>query len=599
MIKTPKKRTIMLCYANYRYYLAQQRLLASARQFNDFDEYYAFAPWDVDSDFRKTHAKIFENSRGDGYRLWKPYFINQMLDNMAEGEILFYIDSDAYFIDSCKPLIELCRQEQTPIISFSCLSKERIWTKRDCFIALDCDSPEYSDSVQTISGYSLWRKSSLTVQLAKDWLYYMQNYHLVSDSPSDMPNHPGFIEHRHDQSVFSLLCKKYAITPYRDPCQHGNQPMDEPILKNPLYPQILHLDRKISTPLRLISKRCFHYMWKTIVFDKMHYGHISLKMEINKLRNKLKSIFYSSYYYTFIITRLQNYYLFKRIPKESESYIMIKDKADRAGSQVMAKYSAILYARNHGVKYVYAPFEKGHIQNEEELEKWDEFFNVSENEIGINEIKSLGIRSISLMSITSMLLGFLSFKSQRYIYTNNHFHVYTDRLPNQYTKLQDMFRLKYDNSLKEYELHNDPQRINIAVHIRRGDVDQRLLTRFTQNSSIRKGLLKITQILAHLEINHKISIYSQGKIEEFQELEDLVEEFYLDHDAFSTFHNLVKADVLIMAKSSFSYAAALLSKGIILYEPMWNKPLEKWIVNSDGAFEEERFREQMKECLAI
>ncbi|MGU9956365.1 MAG: hypothetical protein ACNYPI_01590 [Arenicellales bacterium WSBS_2016_MAG_OTU3] len=160
----------MLCYANYRYYLAQQRLLASARQFNDFDEYYAFAPWDVDSDFRKTHAKIFENSRGDGYWLWKPYFINQMLDNMAEGEILFYIDSDAYFIDSCKPLIELCRQEQTPIISFSCLNKERIWTKRDCFIALDCDSP------------------------------------------NDMPNHPGFVEHRHDQSVFSLLGKKYAIT---------------------------------------------------------------------------------------------------------------------------------------------------------------------------------------------------------------------------------------------------------------------------------------------------------------------------------------------------------------------------------------------------
>ncbi len=284
-----KKRTIMLCYANYNYYLAQQRLLASARQFNDFDEYYAFAPWDVDSDFRKTHAKIFENTRGDGYWLWKPYFINQMLDNMAEGEILFYIDSDAYFIDSCKPLIELCRQEQTPIISFSYNSpnnrpkKESIWTKRDCFIALDCDSPEYSDSVQTITGYHLWRKSSLTVQLAKDWLYYMQNYHLASDSPSDMPNYPGFIEHRHDQSVFSLLGKKYAITPYRDPCQSGNKSMDEPIFKNSPYPQILHLDSKKNNVINLINKRYFHYLWKTIVFYKTYYGY----SRINPLRRVL------------------------------------------------------------------------------------------------------------------------------------------------------------------------------------------------------------------------------------------------------------------------------------------------------------------------
>jgi len=30
---------------------------------------------------------------------------------------------------------------------------------------------------------------------------------LVDDSPSVLPNADGFIENRHDQSVFSLLCK--------------------------------------------------------------------------------------------------------------------------------------------------------------------------------------------------------------------------------------------------------------------------------------------------------------------------------------------------------------------------------------------------------
>ena len=305
--------------------------------------------------------------------------------------------------------------------------------------------------------------------------------------------------------------------------------------------------------------------------------------------------------YLFIRTRLQSYYVLKKIPKEIKSYIMIYGRKDGTGAQVQSKCSAILYARSHGLRYVHTPFEKGHMKTKEELDRWEEFFNLFENEIGTKEIESLGIRSINLMSITSMLLGCLSVKkSTPCLYKKNHFNEYVNRFPNKYAELQDMFRLKYDNSLKEYELHNDPQRINIAVHIRRGDVrPNNWAARFTQNSSIRKGLLKITQILAHLEINHKISIYSQGKLEEFQEFEDVVEDFYLNHDVFSTFHNLVKADVLIMAKSAFSYSAALFSKGIILYEPMWNKPLDKWIINSDGAFEGERFREQVTEYLAV
>ena len=35
---------------------------------------------------------------------------------------------------------------------------------------------------------------------------------MVNDSPSLKKNFPGFIENRHDQSVFSLLCKKNSIS---------------------------------------------------------------------------------------------------------------------------------------------------------------------------------------------------------------------------------------------------------------------------------------------------------------------------------------------------------------------------------------------------
>ena len=42
-----------------------------------------------------------------------------------------------------------------------------------------------------------------------EWLYLMtrDGYHFVTDAPSRIPNQPDFREHRHDQSVFSLLSK--------------------------------------------------------------------------------------------------------------------------------------------------------------------------------------------------------------------------------------------------------------------------------------------------------------------------------------------------------------------------------------------------------
>ena len=47
-------------------------------------------------------------------------------------------------------------------------------------------------------------------QMFNKWYETIQNYHLVDDSPSATMNDTLFIEHRHDQSIFSLLRKKYG-----------------------------------------------------------------------------------------------------------------------------------------------------------------------------------------------------------------------------------------------------------------------------------------------------------------------------------------------------------------------------------------------------
>ena len=58
---------------------------------------------------------------------------------------------------------------------------------------------------------------------------------------------------------------------------------------------------------------------------------------------------------------------------------------------------------------------------------------------------------------------------------------------------------------------------------------------------------------------------------------------------------LVEADILIMANSSFSYVAGLLSDGIKICEPDSYPPLEPWLVRRpNGDFDEQSFERQLQ-----
>jgi len=49
------------------------------------------------------------------------------------------------------------------------------------------------------------------MHLVEEWLRVSLLYdsHFLRDTPSYKPNYPGFVEHRHDQSILSLLVRKY------------------------------------------------------------------------------------------------------------------------------------------------------------------------------------------------------------------------------------------------------------------------------------------------------------------------------------------------------------------------------------------------------
>ena len=90
---------------------------------------------------------------------------------------------------------------------------EKNYSKRDAFILLGVDMPFYTNSFHYGAGIQIYRKSLYTEKFLEELLYYSQDKRIITDdhNTQGQKNYEGFKENRHDQTVLSLLTKKYDL----------------------------------------------------------------------------------------------------------------------------------------------------------------------------------------------------------------------------------------------------------------------------------------------------------------------------------------------------------------------------------------------------
>lgn len=241
----------LINFADQRFQETQQ-LGNMFAQLHGLDLTYSYTAERFTDEFRdyiENHKEIFNCKRGYGFWLWKPFLIAHVLNKIQDGDNLIYADSGLIFFRSPTPLFELLNQHDQLFFSLpGCLN--RTWSKRDLFIALDCDRSKYWDHLQSAGQCSVWRANSSSKQRVAEWLSWCEHYNLISDHPSSAPNLPEFIDHRHDQSILSLLTIKWGVEIFRNPNQHGyehpqnNSPYDTlafavgVMSENTLFPEI-------------------------------------------------------------------------------------------------------------------------------------------------------------------------------------------------------------------------------------------------------------------------------------------------------------------------------------------------------------------------
>jgi hypothetical protein len=254
---------LLLNFATANFQKAQQFNSKTALQVGGFDRVFCANLDLVDGDFKRKHSAILNHSKGAGYWLWKPYFLLRALTELQDGDVLMYADSASHFINSAIPLLNLPAAFHQDIIPFELELPESAWTKRDTFFYMGIDGRGFEQSRQFLASFIVIRKSATSIQFAQEYLHHCCNPNILTDLENScgLPNYPGFKAHRHDQSVFSLLCKKYSLQGFRDPSQWGNSRIAK--YANSDYPQILEHTRQKSP-----KQAKFFYKIKRFFFPK-------------------------------------------------------------------------------------------------------------------------------------------------------------------------------------------------------------------------------------------------------------------------------------------------------------------------------------------
>ena len=229
MLNIPNKK-ILFNYADGGFYQSQLKNSQCAI-LAGFNIVFQMKKENIDPIFYKNNKEILDSPRGAGYWLWKYYFQDKLLSCMEETDILMYCDSGANFIRSAQPLFDAVSSDKNGIICFQTPDRpnyhlEKMWTKNKVFSSLGIDTidKEHQERIkntpQIQAGFRIMRGTEFAKDFTKKCLNYACKKELIDDSL--MVEDIDFKENRHDQSIWSVMCKIHSVTNMDDFSQWGH-----------------------------------------------------------------------------------------------------------------------------------------------------------------------------------------------------------------------------------------------------------------------------------------------------------------------------------------------------------------------------------------
>jgi len=203
-------------FSDKKYESRQKELENFAKDSNKFKTITSYTKdWLIETDFYKNNKNILDLQRGCGYWLWKPYIIKEKIKEIEHNDVIFYIDCGDWFsLNIIDYVLNKMSSEEHYILFHEYQEyKNSNWTKRDCFILMNCDEEKFWSGKHIEAGVLFVKNNLFSINLIDEWLEFCKNEQILTDIDNKHGiNLPDFKDHRHDQSILTNLKIKYNIS---------------------------------------------------------------------------------------------------------------------------------------------------------------------------------------------------------------------------------------------------------------------------------------------------------------------------------------------------------------------------------------------------
>jgi hypothetical protein len=253
-------------------------------------------------------------------------------------------------------------------------------------------------------------------------------------------------------------------------------------------------------------------------------------------------------------------------------YLTYSQYIDGMCAQYQRIIGIIALAESYGCTYLHTPIKQMEHVSQDEIVEIENFLQINSYYKKEDSIIFNYVHRVSNMEIEGAILHFKSQSNttNTLLMINNPLAI-LDANIQLYNKVMPMLRnIKKGRDL----IYFNKNAINIAVHIRRGDVSKsQYPDRYLPTSYFKPIIDKLLLQFPGANVCIFTEITPENR-EEFNIFTNI--KIISGGDVLITFEHLSKADILITSKSSFSYVAALYNGNTVLYTNFWHKPLPHW-----------------------
>ena len=167
--------------------------------------------------YKDPKAKMVLDEPSFGWA-FKGICVLDMLNKVDDGDVVMWVDSNHVIKSNLDPIVNFAVEHGAFLHEhWQIVFPNKEWTHRDTFIGMGCDEERYWNARQIQVNVMAFCKTEFTMNLVNEWVKYCTDYDVVIQNKYE--NLEGFKNHRHEQSILSILVEKYKIPYQIDPYQ--------------------------------------------------------------------------------------------------------------------------------------------------------------------------------------------------------------------------------------------------------------------------------------------------------------------------------------------------------------------------------------------